>query len=174
MVDWEGTCLQNSKKSGFDSHPSVQLKDTYMNKIQCHGEIAVPDELVSNADTIKFQHYKVNTPSRFQKRSDIDTEFKKRLAAKIGLDFETLDFVYFSVCKGAEPHVDQLDPAIFTSRTFVIPVILPRGNSIITAEDQREIVKLNHVYEFNHERVHSMEVEDTESGCVVIMVAEKK
>jgi hypothetical protein len=53
-------------------------------------------------------------------------------------------------------------------------VILPPGRNIITAEDATADVELFHVYEFNHEKIHSMTVEDTTSGCVVIMVAIKK
>lgn len=82
-----------------------------------------------------------------------------------------LDFVYFSVCKGAEPHIDLLDKNKFEPTTFVVPIILPNGESIITAEDERIVVELNNIYEFNHEKIHSMVLEDTESGCVVIMVA---
>lgn len=98
----------------------------------------------------------------------------QRIADKVKIDVNKLDFVYFSVCKGAEPHVDKLDPTMFESRTFVIPVVLPAGKSVITAENESIEVKLNHIYEFNHEKVHSMELEDTNSGCTVIMVAVKK
>lgn len=144
-----------------------------MNKITCHGKIDVDGEIVANADCIKHEHYRVNTPARFQTHSDINQEFKKSLAERVNTPVECLDFVYFSVCRGAEPHVDQLDPQIFKAKTYVIPVILPQGTSTITAEDETVAVKLNHIYEFNHERVHSMQLEDTTSGCVVIMVAEK-
>lgn len=82
--------------------------------------------------------------------------------------------MYFSVCKGAESHIDLLNPAIFETRTFVIPVVLPQGKSVITAEDEQVEVKLNHIYEFNHEKTHSMVLEDNENGCVVIMVAVKR
>lgn len=144
-----------------------------MFKIRCHGEITVPEAMVRNAESIRLQSYKVNTPTKFQRRDDVDGKFKRDLAFHLGYEAEQLDFVYFSVCKGAEPHVDQLDPAIFSPTTFVVPVVLPAGNSVIIAEEQREIVKLNHVYEFNHEKIHSMELEDTESGCVVLMIAVK-
>lgn len=143
-------------------------------KIRNHGEVYVPEIVVKNAEGIKFQNYKTNTPGKFQVQRDMDSKFMYLLSQHIQLDYKSLDFVYFSVCKGAEPHVDQLDPAVYEPRTFVIPVILPQGKSIITAEDEQEEVKLNHIYEFNHEKVHSMELEDTESGCVVIMVAVKK
>lgn len=146
-------------------------------KITCHGRIAIPETIVCNAETIKFANYKTNTPKKFQVCAfddEEDTTFLRRIAKNLGIDKARLDFVYFSVCKGAEPHVDLLDPAIFEPKTFVIPVILPRGNSVITAEDEQTVVKLNHIYEFNHEKIHSMKLEDNESGCVVIMVAVKK
>lgn len=145
-----------------------------MSKIKCHGKIGIHAQVRWNADTIKFENYTVNTPAKFHVRDDFDTMFKFHLASHLDIEYANLDFVYFSVCKGAEPHVDQLDPAIFTDKTFVIPVILPKGKSVITAEDEETVVKLDHIYEFNHEKVHSMILEDVESGCVVIMVAVKK
>jgi hypothetical protein len=147
-----------------------------MSKIICHGEMSVPDRITANAETIKFANYKTNTPAKFQIKSisEDDTDLMDNLSSKIGVDKTSLDFVYFSVCKGAEPHVDLLNPAIFEPRTFVIPVVLPQGKSVITAEDEAVEVKLNHVYEFNHEKIHSMTLEDNESGCTVIMVAVKK
>jgi len=145
-----------------------------MPKIIDHGKVSVDEMIVNNAELIKFENYKTNTPSKFHTRDSIDNFFKFSLSSFLEIDYDNLDFVYFSVCKGAEPHVDLLDPAIFEPRTFVIPVILPEGKSIITAEDEQIEVKLNHVYEFNHEKIHSMKLEDNESGCVVIMVAVKR
>jgi hypothetical protein len=87
---------------------------------------------------------------------------------------ESLDFVYFSVCKGAEPHTDLLSPEKFEDTTYVVPVILPRGQSIITAENWKSEVCVGGIYEFDHTKVHSMTLEDLESGCVVVMVAVKK
>jgi hypothetical protein len=78
------------------------------------------------------------------------------------------------VCNGAEPHTDLLDPAVFEDTTYVIPVILPTGTSIITAEDVYVVTQPGHVYEFDHTKLHSMVLEDTSSGCVVIMVAVKR
>ena len=106
--------------------------------------------------------------------NESDAILLAELSDRLGIPFKSLDFVYFSVCKGAEPHVDLLDPNVFEPRTFVIPVILPHGKSVITAEDESVEVELNYMYEFNHERTHSMQLEDNESGCVVIMVAVKK
>jgi hypothetical protein len=154
-----------------------------MSKIICHGEIAIPEMIVANAETIKLENYKTNTPKRFQVNRTgeeffinmfSDAAMMSGLVSKIDVDVRRLDFVYFSVCKGAEPHVDLLDPTVFEPRTFVIPVVLPQGKSVITAEDEEVEVKLNHVYEFNHEKIHSMTLEDNESGCVVIMISVKK
>ena len=147
-----------------------------MPKIICHGDIEVPDRITANAGTIKLANYKTNTLKKFQVNTitDDDALFMNRLAEKINVKTANLDFVYFSVCKGAEPHVDLLNPANFEPRTFVIPVVLPKGKSTITAEDETIEVELNKIYEFNHEKIHSMELEDTESGCAVIMVAIKK
>ncbi len=147
-----------------------------MPKIICYGEMSVPERITANAETIKFANYKTNTPAKFQIKaiSEDDTDLMDNLSSKIGVDKASLDFVYFSVCKGAEPHVDLLDPANFEPRTFVIPVVLPQGKSVITAEDEQVEVKLNHIYEFNHEKIHSMTLEDNESGCTVIMVAVKR
>lgn len=144
-----------------------------MQKIINHGTIEVPPAVVSNADLIKFENYKTNTPGKFQVRGETNADLMHTLSERIGVALSDLDFVYFSVCKGAEPHVDLLDPNVFEARTFVIPVILPTGKSVITAEDESVDIRLNTVYEFNHERVHSMQLEDNESGCVVIMVAVK-
>ena len=155
--------------------------------IRSHGAVNVGPAVVQSADSIKLQNYKTNTPKTFQVQplhvQDAAT-LTQELADRIKVPVERLDFVYFSVCQGAEEHIDLLDPSVFESRTFVIPVILPQGDNIIVAKDtagpdgivptHATFVKLNHIYEFNHEKPHSMYVQDTESGCVVIMVAIKK
>ena len=53
------------------------------------------------------------------------------LSSLIGIQTEKLDYVYFSGCQGAEPHTDLLDPSKFTNTTYVIPVILPLGDSLL-------------------------------------------
>lgn len=136
-----------------------------MNKIVFHGQIEVPSTVVENAEKIKYENYRTNTPSKFQIRDESNVDLMMHVSRRIGIASLKLDFVYFSVCKGAEPHVDLLDPAIFEPRTFVIPVILPSGKSVITAEDEQVVAELNCMYEFNHEKIHSMELEDTNSGC---------
>lgn len=141
------------------------------------GEVSVPARVIAAADQIKHLNYKTTTPAKFRKNTlteDLAGDMMAEVAARIGIEQSSLDYVYFSAARGAEPHTDILDPAVFTDRTFIIPVILPQGRSVITAEKASAEVALGHVYEFNHERTHSMTVEDTESGCVVIMVAIRK
>lgn len=155
--------------------------------IHHHGAVNVGPAIVQAADSIKLQNYKTNTPKTFQVQplhTEDASTLMQELADRIKVPVERLDFVYFSVCRGAEEHTDLLDPAVFESRTFVIPVILPQGDTLIVAKDvagadgivptHATFVKLNHIYEFDHEKPHSMHVQDTESGCVVIMVAIKK
>jgi len=147
-----------------------------MNKIINHGKVFIPKEIVANADTIKFENYKTNTPAKFQIRriDGADVEMLFNVSMAVGVAVNKLDYVYFSVCRGAEPHVDLLDPTVFEPKTYVIPVVLPSGRSVITAEDETAEVELFNMYEFNHEKIHSMTLEDNESGCVVIMIAVKK
>lgn len=137
---------------------------------------AIPEAVILAADQIKHLNYKTTTPAKFRKNTlteDIAGSLMAEVSEVIGIPKSSLDYVYFSASKGAEPHVDMLDPNVFTSRTFIIPVILPKGDSIIIAEKASEVAQLGYIYEFNHEKEHSMTVEDTESGCVVIMIAIK-
>jgi hypothetical protein len=143
--------------------------------IKFHGTIPIPETVTGHADTIKFDNYKTNTPAKFQVRTLTGgDELMESLSQRIGRKKESLDFVYFSVCKGAEPHTDLLSPEKFEDTTYVVPVILPRGQSIITAENWKSEVCVGGIYEFDHTKVHSMTLEDLESGCVVVMVAVKK
>lgn len=136
------------------------------------GTVDIPKSVGAHSDTIKFENYKTNMPTKFQVRNLTGGDsLMESLSRVISIPMEKLDFVYFSVCKGAEPHTDKLNPKKFEDTTFVIPVILPSGKSIITAEDHRERVEIGGIYQFDHTKIHSMELEDTESGCVVIMVA---
>lgn len=145
-----------------------------VSNVTYHGTVSIPQNIIDHSHEIKFENYKVNTPSRFQKRfDDVDnTEFKQSVTGIMGIDINALDYVYFSVCEGAEPHTDDLDPKKFSDSTFVIPVLLPDGKSTITVGGESIEVHEGGVYEFNHTIVHSMELEDTSSGCVVIMASE--
>ncbi len=142
-----------------------------------HGPITIPASISEYAETIKFDNYKVNTPAKFRTNTynDLSSQIMIReLSWVIHVPYFLLDFVFFSVCNGAEPHTDLLDQNIFEDTTYVIPIILPKGKSVITAEDTEERVSVGYVYEFDHTKMHSMELQDTHSGCVVLMVAVKK
>lgn len=142
--------------------------------IVVYGTVSPPKSLLEHAETIKFDNYKTNTPIRFQKHADMSEDgelFKQQLSDAVGVPAEKLDWVFFSVCQGAEPHIDQLPEDKFTDTTYVVPIILPTGVSRITAEAEIEEVELNRVYEFDHTKIHSMTLEDTTSGCVVVMAA---
>lgn len=146
-----------------------------MPSIQYHGDVIIPKSVLEHSDKIKYENYKTNTPTKFQVRSLVGgDELMRSLSERIGLPRERLDFVYFSVCQGAEPHTDKLSMTKFEDTTYIIPTILPKGRSIITAEEDEAEVKVGGVYQFDHTKIHSMKLEDTESGCVVIMVAVKK
>lgn len=139
-----------------------------------HGRVDIPDAVIAAADPIRMLNYKTTTPARFQKNTltaDIAGPLLDDIADRIGVDRERLDYVYFSAAQGAEPHTDMLDPAVFESNTYIIPVILPAGRTVIMADGMEVVAELGEIYEFNHEVTHGMTVEDTESGCVLIMVA---
>lgn len=144
--------------------------------ITTHGTVEIPPAVIAAAHPIRMLNYKTTTPARFRKNAltqDIALGLMDDIADRIGVERDRLDYVYFSAAQGAEPHTDLLDPEIFTPHTYVIPVILPEGRTVITAETAQMDVELGGIYEFNHEREHSMSVDDTESGCVLIMVAIK-
>lgn len=149
--------------------PEKEQSDT--TKITCVGHVDIPDQVTINADAIKLQHYKVNSPHKFQVHKLGDTALMHQLSELIRIPSNKLDYVYFSACRGAAPHTDILDHMRFTNDTYVIPVILPKGISTITAQGFTVPVEVGSVYKFDHTKLHSMELEDNESGCVVIMVA---
>lgn len=143
--------------------------------IKKHRTITIPDGVIKISESIKMENYKTNTPSAFQKHYDLRSfdEVAEQIADIAGVSSEKIDWVFFSASQGAEPHIDDLPEGKFTDTTFVVPIILPTGESVITSEDDYAVVELNRVYEFDHTKVHSMTLEDTESGCVVIMAAIK-
>ena len=139
-----------------------------------HGSVSIPESIIAHADSIKLDNYKTNTPKNFQKVAKVTQDglsLMAELGELIGVSPEKLDYVYFSVCKGAEEHVDELPEGKFTDTTFIIPVILPEGKSIITAMDEQTEVQTGQVYEFDHTKRHSMILDDQNSGCTVLMVA---
>jgi hypothetical protein len=137
-----------------------------------YGKVVVPIQLIDIADSIKLENYKTNTPAKFQKHTDVSSVgkiFTQDLGSLVSEDPSKIDWVFFSVCQGAEPHTDQLDPNVFEDITYIIPIILPTKISTITAQQDKAEVSLFEVYKFDHTKTHSMELQDTESGCVVIM-----
>lgn len=140
-----------------------------------HGTVTIPRVVTDYSETVKLENYKVNTPAKFQVRNLTGGErLMESLSEVIGIPKEKLDFVYFSAAQGAEPHTDLLNPKKFENTTFVVPVILPKGRSVIYADGDEAEVQVGGVYEFDHTKTHSMTVEDTESGCVLVMVAVKR
>jgi hypothetical protein len=144
-------------------------------KIDVRGWLALPNSIKLHAETIKLDNYKTNTPKNFQKETLVTSdglELMERLGSVINVDPKKLDYVYFSACKGAEEHTDDLNGLKFEDTTFVIPVIIPSGLSLLTAEDEKhEMSVVGSIYEFDHTKPHGLELEDEESGCVMIMVA---
>jgi hypothetical protein len=144
--------------------------------IGIHGIVPVPAAVIAAAEPIKMLNYKTTTPAKFRKNTltrDVAGAYMDEVASVIGIGRLNLDYVFFSAAQGAEPHVDMLDPAVFTSHTYVIPVILPQGRTVLIAEGEEADLEVGVIYEFNHERTHSMTVEDVEGGCVLIMIAIK-
>lgn len=134
--------------------------------------------IMAAAHHIKRENYKVTHPRdfgvhRFEELTGAEI-LMDLLTAVLNQHLEDLDVVFFSCCKGAEPHTDLLDPAKFHPTTYVIPVILPEGESVIFTDTDKVTAKLGMIYEFNHEETHGMTVEDEESGCVVLMIAVRK
>jgi hypothetical protein len=145
-----------------------------MDRITYHGKVFIPQSVTDHADKIKLENYKVNKPkSRDFKIRHLEgcDDLMEQLAEIAKVPRGRLDYVYFSCCKGAEPHEDNLNPDKFEDTTYVVPVIVPKGKSVIEADGKEMEVTLGGVYQFDHTKTHSMYLEDTESGCVVIMVA---
>jgi hypothetical protein len=150
--------------------------------ITSHGQVVIPEAVTIAADSIKLLNYRTSSPARFQKRTLTDaiaSQLMKDISELIGIESTRLDYVYFSVCRGAEPHVDLLDPLVFETTTYIVPVILPPGLNIITCESSpgridHQVVEVGAVYSFEHTSTHGMTVSDQESGCVVIMIAIKR
>jgi hypothetical protein len=145
--------------------------------IHIHGPVGIPSIVDAVADEIKGENYRVRTPARFIKHNlhdDAYARIKEDIAGLLGVHQDLVDYVYFACAKGAEEHTDQLDPAVFTHRTVIVPVLLPAGKTILHADGDRVVLKHGIAYEINHERPHSVTVEDAISGCVVIMASVKR
>lgn len=141
--------------------------------IRLYGEVNIPQHVRLNADTIKLQNYKTNSPKKFQKTIGNDLGVSFNIAKKIDVHPQYIDWVYFSCCNEAEPHVDNLDPLVYGTLTYIIPIILPEGNNILTVNDVSIPIQLNNMYSFNHQDIHRLDVENY-TGCVVLMASVKQ
>lgn len=139
-----------------------------------HGSVFVPPQVFQAAYELRLENYKVNTPKKFQVRH-LHTEHSLQLMGDLaqiaGVPMNKIDYVYFSCCLGAEEHTDALDAKKFTAKTLIVPVVVPPGKATLWADGMETQMQANHVYEFNHERPHSLTLEDTTSGCTVIMAS---
>ncbi len=146
-----------------------------MASIKNVGKVVLTSHMTLAADEIKYENYKVNSPYKYKKHVQdvtVGSWFETQLAELINVDKRKIGWVFFSACKGAEPHVDMLDENKFHDTTYVVPVILPKkGKAVITAEGDSMEVSVGEVYQFDHTKIHSMLLDDTQSGCVVIMAA---
>lgn len=137
--------------------------------IKLVGELMVDFQTMCYAQSIREENYKVNTPSKYQKHCGNDSFIINQLVEIINRDYSLINYVFFSCKEGAEPHTDKLNLSRFDEKTVVIPLILPNGKSRLLVED--ETCELQHFlcYEFDHTKVHSLILDDTTSGCVLIM-----
>lgn len=141
------------------------------------GVLMVPETVTVAADYIARLAYVPAALAKIRRVSlpdEIGGALVHDIASLVGIPKEKLDCGFASICNGAEPQVDALEPENFESTSFMIPVILPKGDSLFSAGRTSIIAEVGGVYEFNHGQTHSMQLEDNESGCVVIMVAVKK
>lgn len=143
-----------------------------------HGQVFPPRDVLIYADTIKLDNYKTATIKKFQRRFP-DLSGLKLMMDQIALrlsfdDGAAFDPVFFSCCKGAEPHIDKLDPEVYTDTTIVVPLVAPKGNMWFGIDGGKYLMQSFGIYSFVHEREHFLQLEDTESGCTVLMLAIRK
>lgn len=138
------------------------------------GGVYLSETVRAVAKEIRHQNNRVNTPTKFQKHSmheETYVRLKKDIAALLDVPHTQVDYVYFACANGAEEHVDQLDPERFTHRTVLLPVWLPKGATTLYANGGTTPLYEGLAYEINHELPHSLDVEDKNGGCVVIMAS---
>lgn len=134
----------------------------------------IPKSVLDVAESIKLDNYKTNHPKEFRKETVVTDDglyLMAQLSSLTGVPVNKLDYVYFSACRGADEHVDLLDPEKFEDVTYIIPLVLPSGKSILHEDGYSTGIQVGGVYEINHTKPHSLDLEDTESGCTLIMVA---
>jgi hypothetical protein len=139
--------------------------------IKVVGNIIVGAEVMGIAQSIREQNYKVNTPSKYHKHTGNNHPVIYQLSGMFDCDFNKVDYVYFSSKEGAEPHTDQLSLSKYEEDTILIPLILPRGISTLEVGEWAVTLEPLLAYRFKHTDIHSLKLQDTESGCVMIMAA---
>lgn len=139
--------------------------------IKIVGELVVNGDTMELAQGIRQENYKVNTPSKYQKHLGKDPFISEQLSEMLGCRPERVDYVFFSSKEGAEPHVDKLSLSQYEEKTILIPLILPNGTSKLIVDGWTHELGYFLCYEFNHTQIHSLELEDKDSGCVLIMAA---
>lgn len=150
-----------------------------MSKITYHHHLqSIPTRILVEANKIKNLSYQITDPGKFKRDELIDDDIAEILSEMFWIDdcpedLDKLNVVFFSCANGAEEHVDKLDPEVFTSTTYVIPVILPSEGNILHVDGESMEIEIGGIYEFNHEIPHSLTVGDT-TGAVVIMIGVMK
>lgn len=139
--------------------------------IDLMGKLRVNDYVMDLAQSIREDNYRVNTPSKYHKYQGNCYETIQQLSDLFNCGESSIDYVYFSSKEGAEPHVDKLNLLKFEEDTIIIPLILPRGKSTLRVGGSSTTLEPLLAYKFKHTIIHSLELEDTESGCVLIMAA---
>ena len=97
-----------SKWQQSDNLEWYQVYGTTYSMIQIVDSMEIPTSVREYAETIKLQSYKTTTPTRFKKTFGDDFEFKTELSKKLNIPVSNLEYVFFSVCAGAEPHIEEL------------------------------------------------------------------
>lgn len=144
--------------------------------ITTHGAIPLLSiDLIEAAEMIKEQNHSTDTGEYIKHHISrgCNKELFNHVASISGVDVHTLDAVLFSCIEGAKPHVDKLNLLEFEDTTFIVPVLLPLGSVVLNVGESSSQVDMNHIYEFNHTVIHSLDVEHR-TGCVVIMFAISK
>jgi hypothetical protein len=154
--------------------------------IQYMGQCFPSRDILIYADSIKHDNYKTSTIKQFRRRfplMDGMELFLQQIALRI-VDMPEirkltgtllqLEPVFFSVSQGCEEHTDELDPEVYTNTTVVIPLVVPEGKCELTVDGDSLNLVRNGIYLFQHDRPHSLQLDDKTSGCTVLMIAIKK
>lgn len=145
-----------------------------VSNITAHTKVTLTGKALEHAKSVVKENYKLSTPLEFQKHCSADDILIQQIAAVMNWDHTRVDSVFFSCPNGADPHVDKLNLADHSDITAIIPVILPKGKSILQVANDSMELEVARVYSFSHQTLHSLSVENEGEGCVVIMSTERK